>query len=137
KKQILTSIVNQTNSRRAQFPDLEQVSAYIGRRKNRMEAEDETIEAGTGMDVEYAAAGTGTGMDEHAAAETGADMDGEYAATETENRTKAVHTAGQETDRDMEDAADEIWEEYCEACRELGGLDFEDITGLCGRLLRD
>lgn len=80
KKQILTAIVNQTDGRRAQFPDLEQVSAYISKRKNRMEAG---------------------------------------------------------TDTDEEAAADEIWEEYCEACRELGGLDFEDITWLCGRLLQD
>lgn len=80
KKQILTAIVNQTDGRRAQFPDMEQLGAYISRRKNRME--------------------TGTDTDEEA-------------------------------------AADEIWAEYCEACRELGGLDFEDITGLCGRLLRD
>lgn len=93
KKQILTAIVNQTACRRARFPDMEQVSAYISSRKNRMEA-------GTGMDGEHAAAGTGT-------------------------------------DTDAEAAADEIWEEYCEACRELGGLDFEDITVLCGRLLRD
>lgn len=93
KRQILTAIVNQTAGRRAQFPDMEQVSAYISRRKNRMETEDSR-------------------RPEHTAAETGSDT-GE------------------------KDAADEIWEEYCEACRELGGLDFEDITGLCGRLLRD
>lgn len=106
KKQILTAIVNQTESRRAQFPDLEQVSAYISRRKNHMEAE-------ACRKPEPAAIGAGTGMDgEHAAAEAG-------------------------TDTDEEAAADEIWKEYCEACRELGGLDFEDITGLCGRLLRD
>lgn len=106
KKQILTAIVNQTDGRRAQFPDMEQVSAYISRRKNRMEAEacrrpkHAVIESETGMDGEHAAAWTGTDTDEEA-------------------------------------AADEIWEEYCEACRELGGLDFEDITWLCGRLLRD
>ncbi len=106
KKQILTAIVNQTDGRRAQFSDLEQMSAYISRRKNRMEA-------GIGTEAE------------HAAAEAGANAEAEHAAAE----------AG--TDMDEEAAADEIWAEYCEACRELGGLDFEDITGLCGRLLRD
>ncbi|MBD5531014.1 MAG: ATP-dependent helicase [Lachnospiraceae bacterium] len=100
KKQILTTIVNQTNDRRARFPDLEQVSAYISKRKNRMEAEHAVAEAGNGMEAEHAAAEAGNDTDEEA-------------------------------------AADEIWAEYCEACRELGGLDFEDITGLCGRLLRD
>lgn len=80
KKQILTAIVNQTKERRERFSDTEQLCAYISRRKNRKEAED---------------------------------------------------------DPDAEQGMQEIWAEYCDTCKRLGVLDFEDITDCCARLLQD
>ncbi|MCM1538921.1 MAG: ATP-dependent helicase [bacterium] len=105
KQEILTSIVNQRKERRAQFPDREQLCAYISRRKNRMEAENR-LEAGNSRD------GAGRGAGAISAAEK--------------------HAAG-----DTEAIGEEILREYGEACRELGALDFEDITAGCLKLLQD
>lgn len=47
--------------------------------------------------------------------------------------------SGKETDAvlDADGMLEEILREYCEECKELGGLDFEDITDWCRRLLQD
>ena len=113
KKEILTAIVNQTKERRAQFPDMEQLCAYISKCKNRIEAKGVMEQT----DIRIGAESIEKGADD------GAD----------------VKSMGKETDTDRNEAciADEILREYCEACSQLGGLDFEDITDCCRRLLQD
>lgn len=121
KREILTSIVNQTKARREQFPDIEQLCAYVSKCKNRMEAEG-------GMDIaaESSVKEPGTAADEESSAqEPGHAADEESGAKEPEDAM------------DADCIAEKILREYRRACRELGVLDFEDITVCCLRLLQD
>ncbi|MCM1102844.1 MAG: ATP-dependent helicase [Clostridium sp.] len=131
KQEILTSIVNQRKERRAQFPDREQLCAYISRRKNRMEAESR-LEAESGAD------------EAEDRRETECDAGGAKGRLEAGNSrdsagrgTGAMSAAEKHAAVDAEAIGEEILREYGEACRELGVLDFEDITAGCLKLLQD
>lgn len=137
KKQILTSIVNQSEDRRSRFGDIDQLCAVVSRRKNRMEAE---------------------GMQEGAAGEASLSADEEKQYTEgednkpegkryTEGKDNALEgkrytggkddTPGENRREDETELEESIYREYCRACRELGRLDFEDIADCCKRILQD
>lgn len=137
KKQILTSIVNQSEDRRSRFGDIDQLCAVVSRRKNCMEAE---------------------GMQEGAAGEASLSADEEKRHTEgednkpegkryTEGRDNALKgkwytggkddTPGENRGEDETELGESIYREYCRACRELGRLDFEDIADCCKRILQD
>lgn len=137
KKQILTSIVSQSEERRGRFGDIDQLCAVVSRRKNRMEAE---------------------GMQEGAAGEASLSADEEKQYTEGEdNRPKGKRysegkdnalegkrytggkddTPGENRREDETELEESIYRDYCRACRELGRLDFEDIADCCKRILQD
>lgn len=137
KKQILTSIVNQSEDRRGRFGDIDQLCAVVSRRKNRMEAE---------------------GMQEGAAGEASLSADEEKQYTEgednkpegkryTEGKDNALKgkwytggkddTPGENRGEDETELEESIYREYCRACRELGRMDFEDIADCCKRILQD
>ena len=137
KKQILTSIVNQSEDRRSRFGDIDQLCAVVSRRKNCMEAE---------------------GMQEGAAGEASLSADEEKRHTEgednkpegkryTEGRDNALKgkwytggkddTPGENRGEDETELEESIYREYCRACRELGRMDFEDIADCCIRILQD
>ena len=137
KKQILTSIVNQSEERRSRFGDIDQLCAVVSRRKNRMEAEE---------------------MQEGAAGEASLSADEEKQYTEgednkpegkryTEGRDNALEgkrytggkddTPGENRREDETELKESIYRDYCRACRELGRLDFEDIADCCKRILQD
>lgn len=137
KKQILTSIVNQSEDRRSRFGDIDQLCAVVSRRKNCMEAE---------------------GMQEGAAGEASLSADEEKQYTEgednkpegkryTEGKDNALKgkwytggkddTPGENRGEDQTELEESIYREYCRACRELGRMDFEDIADCCIRILQD
>ncbi len=137
KKQILTSIVDQSEDRRSRFGDIDQLCAVVSRRKNRMEAE---------------------GMQEGAAGEASLSADEEKQYTEGEdNRPEGKRysegkdnalkgkwytggkddTPGENRREDETELEESIYRDYCRACRELGRLDFEDIADCCKRILQD
>lgn len=137
KKQILTSIVSQSEERRGRFGDIDQLCAVVSRRKNRMEAE---------------------GMQEGAAGEASLSADEEKQYTEgednrpegkrySEGKDNALEgkrytggkddTPGENRREDETELEESIYRDYCRACRELGRLDFEDIADCCKRILQD
>lgn len=137
KKQILTSIVDQSEDRRSRFGDIDQLCAVVSRRKNRMEAE---------------------GMQEGAAGEASLSADEEKQYTEgednrpegkrySEGKDNALEgkrytggkddTPGENRREDETELEESIYRDYCRACRELGRLDFEDIADCCKRILQD
>lgn len=137
KKQILTSIVSQSEERRGRFGDIDQLCAVVSRRKNRMEAE---------------------GMQEGAAGEASLSVDEEKQYTEgednrpegkrySEGKDNALEgkrytggkddTPGENRREDETELEESIYRDYCRACRELGRLDFEDIADCCKRILQD
>lgn len=137
KKQILTSIVSQSEERRGRFGDIDQLCAVVSRRKNRMEAE---------------------GMQEGAAGEASLSADEEKQYTEgednrpegkrySEGKDNALEgkrytggkddTPGENRKEDETELEESIYRDYCRACRELGRLDFEDIADCCKRILQD
>lgn len=137
KKQILTSIVSQSEERRGRFGDIDQLCAVVSRRKNRVEAE---------------------GMQEGAAGEASLSVDEEKQYTEgednrpegkrySEGKDNALEgkrytggkddTPGENRREDETELEESIYRDYCRACRELGRLDFEDIADCCKRILQD
>lgn len=139
KKQILTSIVNQSEERRGRFGDIDQLCAAVSRRKNRMEAEEmQTENTGEASHLETAdeekryAAGKDTALEgkRYAAGKDTAPEGKRYIGGKDD-------ASGEKRGEDETELEESIYREYCRACRELGRLDFEDITDCCKRILQD